>query len=83
MKEENEMKRIEFTTNRGTGYVEIPDDVTSIKVPEGICSNCNETEPLTYDAGIAHHEDEPENSHRITIPDKAEDDEDILMPNIQ
>lgn len=77
------MKRIEFTTNRGTGYVEIPDDVTSIKVPEGICSNCNETEPLTYDAGIAHHEDEPENSHRITIPDKAEDDEDILMPNIQ
>ena len=83
MKEENEMKKIQFTTARGVGFVEIPDDVTSIKVPEEICSNCNETEPLTYDAGIAHHEDEPDESHKITIPEKAEDDEDILMPNIQ
>ena len=82
MKEEHKMKRIHFTTSRGVGFVEIPDDVTSIKIPEGICTNCNETEPLTYDAGIAHHEDEPENSHKVTIPGGEEDTE-HLLPNIE
>jgi len=81
MKEENEMKKIHFTTSRGVGFVEIPDDVTSIRVPEGICENCGE-EPLTYDAGIAHHEDEPDESHKITIPGGEEDTE-HLLPNIQ
>ncbi len=77
------MKKIAFTTARGTGFVEIPDDVTSIKVPEGLCSNCNEVEPLTYDAGIAFHEDEPiDENHKITIPGEDEDNEDILMPNV-
>lgn len=76
------MKKIQFTTARGVGFVEIPDDVTSIKVPEEICSNCNETEPLTYDAGIAHHEDEPENDHKITLPGGEEDTE-HLFPNIE
>ncbi len=82
MKEEHKMKRIHFTTSRGVGFVEIPDDVTSIKIPEGICTNCNETEPLTYDAGIAHHEDEPDESHKITIPGGDKDDE-VLLPNIE
>lgn len=81
MKEEHKMKRIEFTTNRGVGFVEIPDDVTSIKVPEGICSNCNETEPLEYDAGI-NVPAEQENDHKITIPGGEEDTE-HLLPNIQ
>lgn len=76
------MKRIEFTTSRGTGYVEVPDDVISIRVPEGVCSNCNETDPLTYDAGINTAEDKPENSHKITIPGGEEDTE-HLLPNIQ
>ena len=39
------MKRIHFTTARGTGYVEIPDDTTSIKIPEGINKD---TEILTH-----------------------------------
>jgi len=43
------MKRIEFVTSRGTGYVEIPDDTTSIKIPKGICKNCDEDiEILTH-----------------------------------
>ncbi len=43
------MKKIEFVTSRGTGYVEIPDDTTSIKIPKGVCENCEEDiEILTH-----------------------------------
>lgn len=76
------MKKIHFTTARGTGFVEIPDDVTSIKIPEGICSNCNETETLEHGAIGAYQEGPVDESHKITIPGGEEDTE-HLLPNIE
>jgi len=75
------MKRIEFTTNNSVGYLELPDDVKSIKVPSGICVNCEETEPLEYDTGI-NVPAEQNTDHKITIPG-GEDDGEHLLPNIQ
>ena len=75
------MKKIHFTTARGTGFVEIPDDVTSIRIPEGICENCGDHEPLTYDAGINVPE-EQNTDHKITLPG-AEEDVEHLLPNIE
>ena len=76
------MKKIEFTTARGTGYVEIPDDVTSIRVPEGICSNCGEPETLEHGAVGAYQGEPEDDSHKITLPGGEEDTE-HLLPNIE
>ena len=51
------MKRIEFVTSRGTGYVEIPDDVTSIKIPKGVCENCDEDIEILTHSVITNQQD--------------------------
>jgi len=73
------MKKIHFTTARGVGYVEIPEDTTSIRIPEGICENCGE-EPLRYNEA-EDNEEEGTDDHRITIAG-GDDDNEVLMPNI-
>jgi len=76
------MKKIHFTTNNSVGYLELPDDVKSIKVPQGICVNCEETEPLEYDTGINVPEEQG-TDHQITIPGGGEEDGEHLLPNIE
>ncbi len=76
------MKRIEFTTNRGTGFVEIPDDTISIRVPKGICENCEETETLEHGAVGVYQDEQADDDHKIVLPGGEEDTE-HLLPNIQ
>jgi hypothetical protein len=41
--------RIDFVTSRGTGHIDLPEDTTSVKLPKGICKNCDEDiEILTH-----------------------------------
>jgi len=84
------MKRIEFTTNRGSGYVEIPDDTVSIKIPEGINKD---TEILTH--GVFTNEQDTIKTQKdgsvvtdsLMIPTQGvekndEDDLEKLIPNL-
>jgi hypothetical protein len=60
------MKKIHFTTSRGVGFVEIPDDTKSIKLPKGLCHNCNEEPLLPPD---------------VEANETTEEDDNKLLPN--
>ena len=75
--------RIEFTTARGTGYVEIPDDTVSIKIPEGINKDA---EILTHGV-FTNQQDVMATTKDVVDPakEKVVEDEDGLekmIPNL-
>lgn len=86
--------RIEFVTSRGTGHIDLPEDTTSVKLPKGICKNCDEdVEILTHDvitnqqdvmktqkdgSGVTDIVDDP-----TKVVEKHDDDDlEMMIPNL-
>jgi hypothetical protein len=76
------MKRIEFTTNNSVGYIELPDNVKSIKIPAGVTVQSDTIEPLMP----TQFPDEAEETTKPYIPQAGvpkPGEEEPMLPNVE
>lgn len=78
--------RIEFVTSRGTGHIDLPEDTTSVKLPKGICKNCDEDIEILTHSVFTNEQDVMDKTDVIDpAKEKAVEDEDGLekmIPNL-
>lgn len=78
--------RIEFITSRGTGHIDLPNDVKSIKIPKGICQNCDEDIEILTHSVITNQQDGSAATDVVDpAKEKVVEDEDGLekmIPNL-